>query len=419
MHPRTPTPRTPTSHTTFVAVVLAALFAAAAARAAPPPPQDLALVGARVYPAPDAAPLDDAVVLLHAGRIAAVGKRGAVQLPAGARTVDVKGKFIVAGFWNSHVHLIEPIWTDADKAPPAKLQAHLDAMFTRWGFTTVFDLGSSTRDTLAVRARIESRALTGPRILTTTSLFPAGPNPSYLPQSMALPKAKSPEQATALVSATMTASIDGLKLFTGSFQDDKPVINMEPAIVRAAVAVAHAQHKPVFAHPQNRVGLDVAIDGGVDVLAHTAPTAGRFTDDELAHMKARHMALVPTLALWRIVMAGQPAQAAEGLIAAGVRQTHDYFAAGGTILFGTDVGFHDEYDTTHELEYLARALPWTAVLATLTTNPAAYFKVDDAGRIAAGMRGDLVVLDGDPAADARNLARVAQTIRDGRVIYIR
>ena len=48
--------------------------------------------------------------------------------------------------------------------------------------------------------------------------------------------------------------LDGIKLFTGAFMGDKPVVNMDPAIAKAAVDVAHAQGKPVFAHPQNRVG---------------------------------------------------------------------------------------------------------------------------------------------------------------------
>ena len=57
------------------------------------------------------------------------------------------------------------------------------------------------------------------------------------------------------------------------------------------------------------------------------------------------------------------------------------------------------------------------VLASLTTNPATYFKAAKKGRVERGFDADLVVLDGDPAADVRNLARVATTIRAGQVIY--
>ncbi len=64
---------------------------------------------------------------------------------------------------------------------------------------------------------------------------------------------------------------DGIKLFTGAFMGDKPVVNMDPAIARAAVEVAHAQGRPVFAHPQNKAGVETVIAADVDVLAHTAP----------------------------------------------------------------------------------------------------------------------------------------------------
>jgi imidazolonepropionase-like amidohydrolase len=57
------------------------------------------------------------------------------------------------------------------------------------------------------------------------------------------------------------------------------------------------------------------------------------------------------------------------------------------------------------------------VLASLTTNPAQYFKAAKKGKIETGFDADLVVLDDDPMADARNLAKVAYTIRAGEVIY--
>jgi imidazolonepropionase-like amidohydrolase len=57
------------------------------------------------------------------------------------------------------------------------------------------------------------------------------------------------------------------------------------------------------------------------------------------------------------------------------------------------------------------------VLASLTTNPALYFKAANKGRVEKGFEADLVVLDQDPIADVRNLAKVAYTIRAGQIIY--
>lgn len=379
---------------------------------------DWALVGARVYPAADSAPVDDAVVLLHDHTIAAVGKRDAGSVPAGARVIDCRGKTVVAGFWNSHVHFMEPGFSAASPAP--KLQEQLRAMLSRWGVTTAFDLGSPPASSLALRERIERGELDGPRLLLAADVFPAGPSPSYLPADLALPKAGTAAEAAQLARAGMARVGDGLKLFTGVFLGaGKPVHNMPVEVARAAAAVARAAGKPVFAHPQNHAGVACALAAGVDVLAHTIPDQGRFSLDELSRARLQHTALIPTLALWRIVTRGAPPAVVEAMVKGGIEELGQWHRNGGTILFGTDVGFHDQYDTTQELADMGRALPWRAILASLTTSPATFFHGPERGRVAPGLRADLVVLDADPALDPRNLAKVAYTIRDGRIIYQR
>jgi len=190
---------------------------------------------------------------------------------------------------------------------------------------------------------------------------------------------------------------------------------MDTPIVKAAVDVAHAHGKPVFAHPQNRIGTDNALDGGVDILAHTIPNEGTFTADELVQMKRQHTALIPTLTLWTTVVRDPGIQ--EKLVQAGVSELKSYFSEGGMILFGTDVGFISKYDTSQEFEFMGRAMGWRDILASLTTNPSTFFKATHKGRVEPGMDADFAVLDADPAADVRNLGRVAYTIRNGRVIY--
>jgi imidazolonepropionase-like amidohydrolase len=94
-----------------------------------------------------------------------------------------------------------------------------------------------------------------------------------------------------------------------------------------------------------------------------------------------------------------------------------YFSQGGTILFGTDVGFQSRYDTAQEFAYMGRAMGWRDVLASLTVNPSTFFKQPAKGRVEKGMTADLVVLDADPASDVTNLSKVAYTIREGQIIY--
>lgn len=379
--------------------------------------QTLVLRGGSVYASPEAAPLSDAVVVISGGVISAVGPSREVRIPQDARVVDCAGKTIVAGFWNSHVHFTQAVWKNAASAPAAPLEDHMQEMLTRWGFTTVWDLGSDPTDSLALRNRVNSGDVPGPNILLAGDIFPKGGHPVYLPAEMKLPEAATPDEAGQMARAYMGMGLDGMKLFTGAYMGDRPVINMDPAIAKAAVDVAHAQGKPVFAHPQNKTGVETVIAARVDVLAHTVPSEQGYTPERLAQFKSQGIALIPTLSLFTTVVL-DPAVTAR-IVAATVNQLKQFSENGGAVLFGTDVGFTKLYDTALEYELMHRALSERQILAALTTNPATYFKAAKKGRVEPGFDADLVVLDGDPVADFRNLAKVAYTIRAGQIIYQR
>ncbi|MBR0692624.1 amidohydrolase family protein [Bradyrhizobium lablabi] len=377
----------------------------------------LVLKGGTLYAAPEAASVADAVVVATDGVITAVGNSNQVQVPHDARVIDCAGKTIVAGFWNSHVHFTEAAWRNAANAPAAPLTQHMQDMLTRWGFTTVWDLGSDPADTLPLRRRVDSGEVPGPNIRVAGNMFPKGGHPVYVPREVQLPEVTTPDEAAQLARVYLGMGEDGIKLFTGAFMGDKPVINMDPAIAKAAVDVAHAQGKPVFAHPQNKTGVETVIAAGVDVLAHTTPSESGYTAEQLARFKAQGIALIPTLALFTTVVLDPNVTAR--LVDVTVNQVRQFSENGGPVLFGTDVGFTKQYDTSQEYELMHRALSERQVLASLTTNPARYFKAVKKGRVEQGLDADLVVLDGDPMADVRNLAKVAYTIRAGRVIYQR
>jgi imidazolonepropionase-like amidohydrolase len=162
--------------------------------------------------------------------------------------------------------------------------------------------------------------------------------------------------------------------------------------------------------------VEVVIAAGVDVMAHTIPLGGPgYPPEELARFKQQGTALIPTLSLFAKLPV--PAMIAERLVSDSVAQLKGFSDNGGPVLFGTDVGFTSLYDTTLEYELMHRALSERQVLASLTTNPATYFKAAKKGKIEQGFDADLVVLEGDPLADVRNLAKVAYTIRAGAIIY--
>lgn len=390
--------------------------------------QDLAVVGARVFPAPDVAPIDDATVLIRDGRIAAVGPRRSVKVPRGTRVIDGKGASVTAGFWNSHVHLIKPPFHQPDAQPVAALDDALRERFTRWGFTTVFDIASLPGDVRALRERIRRGEVTGPQLLTVDMpFFPEHGTPIYVRELWAQTKTPSAEvatveQARSRATAQIEAGADGVKLFTGAIVG-KPqgVLPMSKEIARAVVDEAHAHGKVAFAHPTDQAGLDVAVDSGVDVLAHAAPESEPWTPAFVARLKAEDVAFIPTLTLFdsELRREGAPEAVVERFVGSAKQQLKAMVAGGGQVLFGTDAGYIDVYDTHQEFQLMAAAgLDWRQILASLTTAPARKFgQGESRGRLEQGFAGDLVVLDADPQHEPDAFADVRMTVRNGVVIY--
>ena len=115
---------------------------------------------------------------------------------------------------------------------------------------------------------------------------------------------------------------------------------MATDLARAIVSEAHRAGKPVFAHPSNAEGIEVAIQSGVDILAHTAPMSGDWTPAFVERLKAAHLALIPTLTLFDVEAkkAKVSAEENEMWIKQAVQELKTYSDAGGQVLFGTDVG---------------------------------------------------------------------------------
>jgi imidazolonepropionase-like amidohydrolase len=148
-------------------------------QAADPTKQGLALVGGTIYVTPSDKPIRNGVVLIQDGKISAVGTKALLRVPPNFQVLDCSGKTITAGFWNSHVHFFERKWANADAISPPELTRQLQDMFTRYGFTSVFDTGSPWANTLRIRKRIESGEALGPRIHSTgEALIASGAMPA-------------------------------------------------------------------------------------------------------------------------------------------------------------------------------------------------------------------------------------------------
>ena len=381
----------------------------------------LALVGAKIYPAPFEVPLPNGVILIKDGIITAVGPGDNLNLPSNAGVINCEGLVIMAGFWNTHVHFMEAKWQEADRLPAEQLSEQMKAMLSRYGFTHAFDLATlDLPNLLAIRGRIESGEVQGPAILTAGVPFtPAGGSPFYI-APLKLPELASPEQAREYVNGQVEAGADAIKLWSASPNGER-IVPMPADILQAATATAHELGRPVIAHPTNLNGVKIAAGGGVDILAHVA--ADDYTDwdtQTISTMLASQMALIPTLKLhqWELERMGLSSDN-HPLLKTAISQLLSFRQAGGEILFGTDVGYMTDYDPEDEYVLMAEAgMGHIQILAALTTAPARRFgRQNQTGRIAVGMDANLVILSADPAEDVRNFSMVKYTISRGRIIY--
>jgi len=383
-----------------------------------PAPRDLLLTGARVWSAPGAVVGDPGVLLVRDGVVRQVG--GEVPADADVPRVDVGGRVVTAGFTNCHIHLIERVWARARTAPAAALQAEIDDMLLSRGFTTALDLGSDPRHTLPVVQRIASGELRGPEILVTgATLMPRRGLPFYVRETMPwharrwIPTPASARAARRAVAVRHRRGVVLTKLFTGSLVERDRVLAMSEDVARAAVEESHRRGLLVLAHPTDREGTAVAVRAGVDALAHV-PSVADGTADLLREAAARGTRLIPTLHMFAATVSQD-----DGFMEPVRDGLRMFLAAGGRVLFGTDVGYLEDRDIRPELEAMAACGMTTAdVLRSLTTEPAAFLDRPDAGEVRPGARGDLTVLahTGSDLA-AGDLADVELVVRAGRVVH--
>ena len=383
-------------------------------------PEQLALVGGAIYVSPGET-IAGGVVLIEAGTIAAVGRRGEVPVPEGVPAIDCTGLAVSAGFWNCHVHFFERKWANAGEIPAAEVERQLREMLTRFGFTSVFDTGSDWANTRRIRERIESAEVAGPRIRSTgPGLVPPGALPSDTVLAMMgvmrfpAPEVADAAQSRAAARALLEEGVDGIKVFASSPRSAA----MTEETMRAAADEARLAGKPSFVHPNSAADVLTAVRSGVEILAHTTPHSGPWDEALLAAMHEQRVALTPTLTLWRYYARHDRVSAQDRIAETACGQLRMWAESGGAVLFGTDLGAV-EYDPREEYALMARAgLGLREVLASLTVAPAERFgEVARRGRVAAGYVADLAVWKPSEDGDPRSLADIRYTLRGGKIVY--
>ena len=387
-------------------------------RVAPVHAGTYALVGATVVDATGRPPIADGVVLVRDGRIADVGPRASVAIPAGVPRVNVEGKTIVPGLWDMHTHVTQIEWA------PVYLAA---------GVTTVRDMGNEFEFITALRDAVQSRRALGPRLLLAGLVDGGGPN------AFGVINATTVEEARQVVAKYRDAGFQQIKIYS----------LVTPPIVAAICSEAHRLGLTVTGHLPSGMTIEQAVEAGMDGIAHLS-VRGEPGSEELTKriaFLASHGTVIDPTQSWNELLghaAGTPIAAfqpgiekvppplnrlfsstgAANIDAAGararierslriVRALHD---AGVPIVAGTDEGVPG-HSVHREIELYAEAgLTPLAALQAATIVPARVMKLDaELGTIERGKRGDLAVLDANPLEQIRNIRTVRWTIAGGNM----
>ncbi len=377
-----------------------------------------ALVGATIVDGTGRPPVANGVVLIKDGRIADVGPRGTVSIPAGVSVADLTGKTVIPGLWDMHTHATQIEWA------PVYLAA---------GVTTVRDMGNEFEFITSLRDAVASKRALGPRFLTAGLIDGTGPN------AFGIVTADTPDAARAVVRRYHDAGFQQMKIYS----------IVKPELVPVICEEAHRLGMTVTGHVPNGMTIDQAAAAGMDQIAHL-PIRGDAGSPEvtktIAFLRERGTVIDPTQswgellghALGTPVTAFQPGLAkvppplnrifsnagATNVDAAGararvehglriVKQLHD---AGVPVVVGTDEGVPG-HSVHREIElYVEAGFTPLEALQAATIVPARAMKLDgELGTIEKGKRADLTVLDANPLDAISNIRRVRWTISDGRM----
>lgn len=413
----------------------------------------LALVGGQIIDGYEGPPVHDGVVVVTGDRITAVGRRGEVQIPPGATTIDTRGMSILPGLMDMHVHLMILGHADYeywDKTYMARFRDEIMPIAAKQllmsGVTTVRDLGAPLEEIMTVKRRIEAGEIPGPRLFVSGPFIQHAPYFEY--EKFVRWGVEGPDDARAKVQKIIDAGADVIKLID---QDQ-----MTEEEVRSVVETAHKAKKPVIAHAHREDEIRIGLKFGVDGFEHTGlATSAGYPEDILQGLRKRNNTLFWCPTIEGLFLADYTARSFPDRlddpewqrdippdIAADIRRSLsditslDYFTltfrrlptlrhkfeqlreTGVTLLVGTDSGipgnFHTD-STWREIDtWVKMGMTPMQAISGATRWPARFLKKEhELGTLRRGHFADIIAVKGDVLANVGLLHNVDIVIKNG------
>ena len=402
--------------------------------------------------------LAPAAVLIEGDKIKQVGSSSQIDVPAGAKIVDLGVATVLPGLIDGHTHLFLNIIV----LPEAEQDRHFNGLFApelllavvesptkralmaaqsaredlESGITTVRNLGHSGVDgDTELRDAINAGRIPGPRLLAAgRKLVPRGAgyvrnlNPALaeaiLQQEFLLLDGGA-DGARQAVRQNVFQNVDVIKVTVEE--------NLTVGELTAVVDEAHRQHLKVATHAIETTSIQTAIDAGADSIEH----GNDATDEQLRRMRDKgiFLDLTPTFYDGGYLKLAEPmivlspsVHAARASSAARSKQRYDQFVqrvlkSGVKFAMGTDMCWFHPGKTCGEatvatfVNLHTAGVPALAVIRAVTSNAAEMLGwADRIGTIEPGKFADLVAVAGDPVADIGELERVRFVMKGGQVV---
>ncbi len=417
----------------YLALVIAAMASMPAAA------KTVVVTAARMVDPAKGQMVEEPVIVITDGRIAAVTSRGGGRpmIPAGATRIDLPGKTILPGLIDMHVHLDADArisgWKTFDYADSfwQAVGVHNALAMLRAGFTTVRNVGSGDYNDVGLKQAVDAGYIAGPRIVPAgyalgstgghcdgteglPARFESVPNPSV---------ADGPDGFRKLVRTMKKYGAEVIKICaTGgvlSKRDAPGAQQMSFDEMKAVADEAHMLGMRVAAHAHGTAGINDALRAGIDTIEHASladAESFRLAKEKRAWFSMDIYDDDYILAEGEKNGVHPESLEKERQIGRRQRETfRDAHRAGVPMVFGTDNGA--VFPAGQNALQFAKMVEWgmtpAEAIRTATTNAAAALGRDDVGAIAVGRWGDIVAVDGDPLADVRVLEHPVAVIKGG------